>query len=628
MRVNIGNNDLRISGKITWLVSTVSLLSIISFTGVSSLPNIRIQVNSENLQNPPYLLDALKQVEKTEQKAAAAAASVTANQNAHPPESFASGQDSAIQAQAQPRDPITSANDERNYVAAASSDDSKSVAPNLASADEMSSIGSGKGDTILEEMADLDAESEPKPFSASLAASSVVSSEPVQGSTLEAGNNNNRHFQLDVTSSHLKRPSMVMSSELVEDELSGESSSPGATETKQHQAGETANIGPGAKSHVSPSVANDDGPATGGGGGSQLAKLGEKTAASPPDTWEPNQVMQGVTNASLVPATVRRHYGHQTRTRITLGGGYQREQQAPLASPPSSSSDYVDNKPEKLPKPSDNSAHEHQSAGSSLDNSRVIEIPERIVLPDSVFTKQHDQVSKNTTTTPVQQVARRRDTRCPSNGVTSLEHPTACDKYFLCENGYSSEQVCPNGLMYGTRDIVRDYCVHRWQVVCGDKSIPNPISSPGCRWQNGIFSVQGSPKCTPDFYECTDGSFEVKKCSISGQVYDDKTKSCQYAEQVGCAQEALADFQCPPDDQSNTYWPFPRYFLNERALIHCVSDKPQIIRCRDHERVDPEHLFCVPIDKSAPRVNEDGTVETVVSARREKSKKIQAKENR
>lgn len=122
----------------------------------------------------------------------------------------------------------------------------------------------------------------------------------------------------------------------------------------------------------------------------------------------------------------------------------------------------------------------------------------------------------------------------------------------------------------------------------------------GLSCQYGLFSVQGSPKCSPDFYECQAGKFEVKKCSIEGQIYDDRTKSCQFAEQVGCAAEALADFQCPPDDQGNTYWPFPRYFLNERALIHCVNDKPEIVRCTEHERVDPEHLHCVPMAKVTP----------------------------
>lgn len=617
---------------------TVSILVIISSASlVTSLPNIRIQVNSENLQNPPYLLDAIKQVEKAEQRAASAAAA-------------ASTQDHGATGVLGPQpsnDPISSAANERSIASLNENNNRKLLhQDNLEQAKAVSSLSATKDGTI-DEIPDLDSESVLALSPESIMGGSMEALEhpPMQSSPLEHEqkddskqvSNNNRNFQLDVTSSHLKRPSAAASSQLIEEEqLSGESSQR-APMIRPHLQQQATPDGPGAKSRVSPSVANEEpaallqsassgqaSPAVSTG-----AKLDEKIAASPPDTWEPSQVMQGVTNASLVPATIKRQYGHQTRTRITLGGGYQREQQPPLVNP--SSSEYVDSKPEKPVAPLERPTREHQPAGS-LDNSRTIEIPERIVVPVTVFTKQ--QSSRNTTSieppsASVQQ-ARKRDTRCPSNGITSLEHPTACDKYFLCEDGYSSEQVCPNGLMYGTRDIVRDFCVHRWQAVCGDKSIPNPISSPGCRWQNGIFNVQGSPKCTPDFYECTDGLFEVKKCTISGQVYDDKTKSCQYAEQVGCAQEALADFQCPTDDQSNTYWPFPRYFLNERALIHCVSDKPQIIRCRDHERVDPEHLFCVPIDKSAPPVNEDGSpAEAEVSARRasntqrEKGKKVQ-----
>uniref|UniRef100_A0A6G1SG23 Chitin-binding type-2 domain-containing protein n=1 Tax=Aceria tosichella TaxID=561515 RepID=A0A6G1SG23_9ACAR len=656
----------RIPRLVPIVISSI-LVVIISAASVESVPNIRIQVNNENLQNPPYLLDALKQVEKAEQKAAAeataAAASVVSNQNNFNDGATAQGHyqsGSNLAAASSQPDEQSSIVGSQPALQDANKAETGDEIPSLDSESVLklspeSIIGSASMESLEQHPAEGSSSSS---SSSSLAQESSVAHEDKQDEFKQANNNNNnRHFQLDVTSSHLKRPSAAVSSaELIDEELSGGESAQQTTLIRPQQAAgqqqqqliasSNSGLGGGAKSHVSPSVANEEGQAsllpqqssgsTSGASATQAAKLEEKIAApaSPPDTWEPSQVMQGVTNASLVPATIKRQYGHQTRTRVTLGGGYQREQQPPLVNP--SSSEYVDSKPEKPVAPLERPTREHQStsvsvssSSSSLDNSRVIEVPERIIVPVSVFNKQSSANQNNTTATRVT-TNRKRDARCPSNGVTSMEHPAACDKYYLCEDGYSSEQTCPNGLMYGTRDIVRDFCVHRWQAVCGDKSIPNPISSPGCRWQNGIFNVQGSPKCTPDFYECVDGLFEVKKCTVGGQVYDDKTKSCQFAELVGCTQEALADFQCPTDDQSNTYWPFPRYFLNERALIHCVSDKPQIIRCRDHERVDPEHLFCVPIDKSAPPVNEDGSpAEVAVSARRatntqrEKGKKVQ-----
>lgn len=377
---------------------------------------------------------------------------------------------------------------------------------------------------------------------------------------------------LPVANSHLKKPANLAS--LREEDGDGQAAS-----AQQNAANGTSMV----KSLVSASVASED---------SELDEKKRKKVGfqkPPPDVWEPSQIMTGVSNVSTIPATITRDYGQHSRTRITLGGGYVRDKSPPLVNP--ASSEYNDDKPEKPIVPIEKPKL-MQSGSSNLEEvSPVIEVPERIVLPVSPMRKHTVQVQSK------KPIEFRVDSRCPKEGVTTFEHSTACDKYFYCENGLSAEMTCPNGLMYGTNNIIRDYCVHRWNANCDDKSVPNPISSPGCRWQYGIFNVQGSPKCTPDYYECYDGKFEVKKCSIEGQVYDDRTKSCKFAELIGCADEVLGDFVCPPDDQGNTYWPFPRYFLNDRALIHCVNDKPQIVRCTNDERVDPENLHCVPLSK-------------------------------
>lgn len=242
---------------------------------------------------------------------------------------------------------------------------------------------------------------------------------------------------------------------------------------------------------------------------------------------------------------------------------------------------------------------------------RVIEIPEKIMVSAEGSTRNEDPIeimpAPPAQTPPIRIVVNRTrlgrpDPRCPKEGVSTFEHPSACDKYYYCDDGYLIEQICPNGLMYGTMYRVKDYCVYRWHADCVDKSIPDPVSSPGCRWQYGIFSVQGSPRCTPDYYECIAGRFEVKKCSITGQVYDDRSKGCQYAEKVGCPEEIISDFQCPTDDRTNSFWPFPRYYLDSRTIIHCVNDKPKIMRCPEGERVDLEHLYCIPMGSNEPVV--------------------------
>lgn len=251
--------------------------------------------------------------------------------------------------------------------------------------------------------------------------------------------------------------------------------------------------------------------------------------------------------------------------------------------------------------------HNHSTPTDEQEPGRVLEIPEKILVSAPDLQPSDPIPLTSIPEAPIRLVVNKTrfgklDARCPKEGVTSFEHPSACDKYYYCDDGYLIEQTCPNGLMYGLMHRIKDYCVYRWHADCVDKTIPNPISSPGCRWQYGVFSVQGSPKCTPDYYECVAGRFEVKKCQVIGQVYDDRTKGCQFAEKVGCPEEIISDFQCPSDDRSNSFWPFPRYYLDEKTIIHCVNDKPKIMRCPERERVDLEHLYCIPVGSKEPVV--------------------------
>lgn len=258
---------------------------------------------------------------------------------------------------------------------------------------------------------------------------------------------------------------------------------------------------------------------------------------------------------------------------------------------------------------------QHNKSSLADSQSRVVRVPQRIIIAEggimpanvgptnrkpsqSVLVQQNSSSVaplKSPYTVPAthRQLA-KPDPMCPKRGHTTMEHPSECDKYYFCEEGMMSEQTCPNGLVYGIHNTVIDYCIYRWEATCGDKTIPNPISSPGCRWQYGLSTVQGSPKCSKNYYECKAGKYEIKQCPLESQVYDDLSKSCREGKTVGCAINALADFHCPHDDQSNHYWPFPRYFLDDKTLIHCINDKPELVKCNSDERVDPERLHCVP----------------------------------
>lgn len=538
----------------------------------TGLPNIRIQVNNENLQSPPYLLEAIKEAE--------AAQSLTTANKVNSTKAQQSASTNALGAGSERANPPNSIINPSKPIEADSTDNGEETEPN-----NFSVI---KEETI-EEILDLEPESVLKlspesiingvsPAEYSRISDPIGSDSSIHNDYAQPDGKNDQTLLmrpenaalrssnlLPVTSSHLKRPSEAISD--VESLIDSGSSNSGGPQFPVNNK---------PKSDVSPTVTVDE-----------LSSSVNKKSA-PPDTWEPSQIMNGVSNASQVPATVNREYGSNSRTRITLGGGYVRDRLPPLGVP----SQYGPEKPiVPLERPSQPSANNNPT-----EDSKVIEIPEKVIIPAGIFTASKKVGSVESK--PSQDVF-KPDPRCPKIGSTTIEHPTACDKYYYCSDGIIEERICPNGLMYGTHDTVVENCIHRWKAACDDKIQPNPISSPGCRWQYGIFSVQGSPKCSPDFYECKAGRFEVKKCSIDGQIYDDRTKSCKFAETVGCASEVLADFHCPPDDQSNTYWPFPRYFLNERALIHCINDKPEIVRCTNDERVDPEHLHCVPISKSS-----------------------------
>ncbi|KAG9511158.1 Protein obstructor-E, partial [Fragariocoptes setiger] len=186
-----------------------------------------------------------------------------------------------------------------------------------------------------------------------------------------------------------------------------------------------------------------------------------------------------------------------------------------------------------------------------------------------------------------------KNSMCPPTGVSVIEHLRACDKYYICEDGKATLHTCPNGLLFGLRSLVLDYCVHRWNTTCGDKSQPDPIASPGCRWQFGLFSVQGSPRCSVDYYECRYGKYEVKRCPIKGQMWDERTKSCQWAEAIGCTSDALVSFECPRDDINNPFWPRPRYYLGDTDVIECIDNRPEVVHCEDGQHVSPETLHCV-----------------------------------
>lgn len=186
---------------------------------------------------------------------------------------------------------------------------------------------------------------------------------------------------------------------------------------------------------------------------------------------------------------------------------------------------------------------------------------------------------------------------CPHKGVFSYENKDHCDRYYMCTNGTFTEEACPNGLAYSQLGAVYQHCAYNWNVDCGRKKTPEPIASPGCPWQFGIFPIAAGGQCSIDYFVCEWGVPETKRCSPEGLFYDDRIKGCQWADQLGCKSEALLNFKCPAEDEDNPYWPYPRYYHTNRDVIVCVNEQPRLVHCTDDQLVDPSSLACVDVKK-------------------------------
>lgn len=187
---------------------------------------------------------------------------------------------------------------------------------------------------------------------------------------------------------------------------------------------------------------------------------------------------------------------------------------------------------------------------------------------------------------------------CPHKGVFSYPNKDYCDRYYMCTNGTFTEEACPNGLAYGQMGAVYQHCAYNWNVDCANKKTSEPLASPGCPWQFGIFPITSNGRCSIDYYVCEWGVPETKRCSPEGLFYDDRIKGCQWADQLGCKSEALLNFKCPAEDEDNPYWPYPRYYHNKQDVVVCVNEQPRLVHCNEDQVVDPSSLACMDLNKN------------------------------
>merc|ERR1711892_1213859 len=151
--------------------------------------------------------------------------------------------------------------------------------------------------------------------------------------------------------------------------------------------------------------------------------------------------------------------------------------------------------------------------------------------------------------------------QCPETvGVQLYEDPSSCNRFYKCEDGVASAEVCANGLLFdqamALTDAIHNYCVYNWKADCGARQADNtPQSSPGCEYQYGLFPLGDG--CQSSYVKCEAGVPSEMPCEaenpnvpvVLGLAYDPAMHSCNWPDlllDLGCdPSERLGGFQCP-----------------------------------------------------------------------------------
>jgi len=205
--------------------------------------------------------------------------------------------------------------------------------------------------------------------------------------------------------------------------------------------------------------------------------------------------------------------------------------------------------------------------------------------------------------------------QCPEvKGVQVYADQTSCNRFYKCEDGVASAEVCANGLLFDENmaltDAIHNYCVYNWKADCGDRKADNtPQSSPGCEYQYGLFP-QGDG-CHSSYVKCEAGVPSEMPCEaenpnvpvVLGLAYDPAMHACNWPDlltNLGCdPAERLGGFQCPVlRDLEGTFnerfSPFPRFAVSDpRVYIICVDGLPRLQSCGAHDLFDADTLTCV-----------------------------------
>ncbi|RXG54220.1 hypothetical protein Avbf_11173 [Armadillidium vulgare] len=194
---------------------------------------------------------------------------------------------------------------------------------------------------------------------------------------------------------------------------------------------------------------------------------------------------------------------------------------------------------------------------------------------------------------------------CPED-FGDFEDPIQCDKYWRCDQGVATSNLCDDGLVFDKfkADGREDPCDSPYVVDCAKRvKLQEPtFPSEICPRRHGFFA-DPDPTICDIFYTCKNGRHTKTPCS-PGLHFDEKTGTCAWpniANRTGCGKKKQASvngFFCPVEevlnDQGMTI-PHPSY-PNEvdcQKFYVCLNGQtPQEAACNLGQVFNERTMLC------------------------------------
>lgn len=59
---------------------------------------------------------------------------------------------------------------------------------------------------------------------------------------------------------------------------------------------------------------------------------------------------------------------------------------------------------------------------------------------------------------------------CPNERSGQYKDHSQCDKYYECDDGYATERLCPDGLVFDETIRLKNKCDQPFNVDCGNRT--------------------------------------------------------------------------------------------------------------------------------------------------------------